>query len=187
LLVHGSTIYGSIANIAKSMMQLPSNKYKLNIGIALSDTLASQQWHIAVVIPKQFQNEVVYNLYYPHIEVWKFTSRPYEVPDFTLTLTLDTLLKNYYTSSSPEDLILNFPYARFYMIGGWEGKYLVVTYDNGLGGINDRMLFYDAIDGGSPAGFNKTMYSPDTMLLKSTAPRPEGRVNVADFLFIKQN
>ena len=176
LLSHGNTIYGSIANISKTLMQLSANDYKLNVEISLSDTVGSEPWAVAMVVPKV--NEVPLNIYYPHVEVWKYTNNYYS---FTITLTLDTLRKNFHTSSYPEDLEESFPSISIYMEGGWEGYYYVYTYDNGIYGYQDRMHFYDG------AEFIQTMYSPDSMLLQRAGPIDFDRPVVRNFLFVKQS
>jgi hypothetical protein len=178
LLVHGNTIYGSIANITKTLMQLSANDYKLNVEISLSDTVGSEPWAVAMVVPKV--SEVPLNIYYPHIEVWKYTLPFNWTSKVTITLTLDTLRKSFYTISSPEDLEVFFPSATFYMNGGWEGNYYVYI-DSLLIPISDVMHFYDG------AEFKQTMYSLDSMLLQWTGPRPDFGTQIWEFLFIKQS
>ena len=107
LLVHGYTDYGSISNITQSVELLPSNEYKLNVAIYLQDTIASQQWHVARIVPKIVQNtRMLLNVYYPITGVWEyvtpFVDEEYDnCPKITITLVFES--DQAYASISPQD------------------------------------------------------------------------------------
>jgi hypothetical protein len=194
LLVRGRTVYGSIADISKNLVQLSPDNYKLRVGIQLSDTADSQEWLIAMLTPKL--NNVALYLYYPHIEVWEcFFEEMVSNPDVTITLTLDTLLKKFHVNTIPQ--VLYFEYKTkgsdatykisFFFQDGQEGKYSeyydyfyalkrdFISFDYG-----ERYLGY----------FMKTILSPDSMLLRWSTiviPTPSRVQPVLNYSFIKQN
>jgi hypothetical protein len=178
LLAHGNTIYGSIANISQSLSMLSLDNYKLTIEIQLQDTVATQQWYTAIIVPKLPQNTAVHlNIYYPHLSVWKCffdtstSMSPVYHPDITIILTMDSLLSKYYVSSSPQDLE---PYRIFVLFDGLEGEYSIQ---------GDTGYFYDFIP---HLIFLQTMLSPDKMLLQLTNFASYFPA-ITDYLFIKQN
>ena len=108
LLAHGNTNYGSISNITQSVELLPSNEYKLNVAIYLQDTIASQQWHVARIVPKIVQNtRMLLNVYYPITGIWEYVTPPKFVieeensPEVTITLVFES--DQAYASISPQD------------------------------------------------------------------------------------
>ena len=191
LLARGTTMYGSIADISKQLMQLSANDYGLNIGLHLSDTAAPQAWQIAVLVPKV--NEVKLNLYYPHVSVWVcfFEPLPLWHPDIpiTITLTMDTLLSKFYVSTIPHQ-ILTFYKSSFrlsYMFtDSTEGKYLI-NEDT----IRFHGYWLDEWGGDYQYTFIQTMYSSNSMLLyyvpDTGVPQIPEYFYVRDYLFVKQS
>jgi len=185
LLAHGNTIYGSIANISKTLIQLSANDYKLNVEISLSDTMDSEPWQIAMIVPKV--NKVLLNLYYPHIEVWECFFEPYLGwhPDITITLTLDTLLSKFYVSTVPEELT-------FWYSSCWQISYRFADSTKGRYIIEEdtiQLIYYDDIGNIIyHIDFSLTIYSPNSMLLHYEPIHyiPE-YIEVKDYLFIKQD
>jgi len=182
LLVHG-TAYGSIAHIDKKLVHI-LNEYKLSVEIRLGDTTKGKDWHIAVTIPK-IQSAVELKLFYPHVEVWECRFEGFghgADPDLVITLTLDTLLSRFYTSSIPEDIYpLIAPFYVFFIGGGIEGKYL----------IEEDTMRFDGywVDDFNPynRSFTKTMYNSDSMLLHHKPVHTSFDFPIYDYLFIKQN
>jgi uncharacterized protein YqcC (DUF446 family) len=178
LLVHGNTVYGSIADLIPSLSMLSPDNYKLTVEIQVGDTAAAQQWYTAIIVPKMEQNAVYLNVYYPHISVWRcfFESSMYR-PDVIIMLTMDTLLGKYHTNTFPQDLNKLHHSMAFLFFDDVDGKYLIEE---------DTIHFY--YPDGSINKFTRTMFSPVSMLLhrdKSSSP-PEVFI-VRDYLFIKQN
>ena len=187
LVVHGKTIYGSIANITPKFVSLLQNEYKLTIEIQLSDTNAPQEWHIAVVTSKKMeQNTVPLNIYYPHIEVWKcFFEGWLLYPDITITLTLDTLLSRFNVRTIPQGplgfIYDGFRYS-FLFVDSTAGKYL----------MEEDTMFFNGyfLDDFYPynSSFTRTMYLQDSMLLHhEELPHNPAHFYILDYLFIKQN
>jgi len=134
---------------------------------------------------------------YPHLEVWKCVfkdsiSEKLDYPkfplpeDFTITLTLDTLLKNYYVSFDPESFEF-IPNWGLVFSNGMEGTYSIYEelilvgqypYEEVLGEI---MKFTEV------STFIRTMQLSDSMLLEWVHLTSGTKTYVRDYLFIKQN
>jgi hypothetical protein len=194
LLVRG-TAYGKIAAITKSLVLL-SGEYTLNLGITLGiDTVALRDYLIAIKVPKLPPNtNITYNLYYPHLEVWEcfeeWSLGGY--PDVTITLAMDTLQRNFYISTIPQDLstIGHHSPQRFtspFLYGdGWGSKYYICEKPHGETFPYTYILYFgfktDCINHNS-AAFIVTMLPPDTMNLWTQTGPLWGR----NYSFIRQN
>jgi len=198
LLVHGNTDYGSVLAIDKSLKPISKNNYKLNVEMRLNETSPSQLWQVAVLVPKLPQNShVELSLYYHYMTVWKcffedslrIGGLAFPLQDnITITLTMDTLLNDYYISTSPQSLNFS-PDVIFFFRDSIEGKYSISEKKV----WNPDTMLVEVIAFSSFSGvplnagaFVKTMFSSDSMQLQHYGGFTADKI-FPDYLFIKQS
>jgi len=154
LLVQGTAIYGNVSHVAKKLAYL-LNGYKLDVEIHLDDTAASQDWHIAVMVPKLDTNAtIVPILYFPQVEVWE--CRRFYDDDDSLIIVIITLSM----TQSMAFVTMVPPNIWGYYFRD-DDQYLIQE---------DTLFYIEQGYTGIRSHFIKTMISPDTMLLRSFHP-----------------
>ena len=175
LLVHGYTDYGSISNITHSVELLPSNEYKLNVAIHLQDTIASQQWHVARIVPKIVQNAIILNVHYPITGIWeyvtpqKFVIEEENSPEVTITLVFES--DQAYASISPQDFD---PYLCPVRYAFMDGQQFMV-YGDAMYWQSDGRDYFPL--------FTITRLSPNSMKLHYNGKMLMDKTNFFHYLF----
>jgi len=174
LLVRGSTDYGTISHIIKDLARLSAKEYRLNIKVQANDTSATEEWILAVLVPKLPQNSTVsLNLYYPIVGVWEYKTPPIGLDcpiEATITLTFDA--ENIYVSTSPK--IIN--------TDSCDVKYLFFDGEQFVQISLELFSFYNGVVS-SGYGFAITMFSPNSMELYYDGPLEDFGNHIRNYLF----